>query len=194
MTWINHIYFSLTISVMREGFNKYRIQPIGCRAPEVWRGLGCWPSSDIWSLGVTVCSRTLYLRTQLTDQLAHWLGHKAIFGISDKVVEDLTESWCIAKIDRLIGPLGPPVQTPEYESEFRMAGELSMGTYIHPEIDGPVPYIDVSTLRQELESLSGPKVDPGLLDFIDSLLIVDHTKRPTAAEALKHPYLHSTEV
>jgi len=75
-----------------------------------------------------------------------------------------------------------------------MAGELSMGTYIHPEIDGPVPYIDVGTLRQELESLSGPKVDPELLDFIYSLLIVDHTKRPTAAEALEHPYLRSTEV
>ena len=75
-----------------------------------------------------------------------------------------------------------------------MAGELSMGTYIHPEIDGPVPYIDVGTLRQELESLSGPKVDPELLDFIDSLLIADHTKRPTAAEALEHPYLPSIEV
>ena len=177
---------------MREGFNKYRIQPIGCRAPEVWRGLGCWPSSDIWSLSVTVCGRTLCLRIQLTDQLAHWLGHKAIFGISDKVVEDLSEFWCIAKIDRLIGPLGPPVQNPEYESEFRMAGELSMGTYIHPDIDGPVPFTDVATLGQELESLSGPKVDPGLLDFIGSLLIVDHTKRPTAAEALEHPYLRST--
>ena len=189
MTWIDHVYFSLTISVMREGFNKYRIQPIGCRAPEVWRGLGCWPSSDIWSLGVTVCSRTPYLRTQLMDQLAHWLGHKAIFGISDKIFEDLTESWCIAKIDRLIGPLGPPVQNPEYESEFHMAGDLSTGTYIDPEIDGPAHIMDVSTLRQELVCLSCPKVDPGLLDFIDSLLIVDHTTRPTAAEALKHPYL-----
>ena len=76
---------------MREGFSKYRIQPIGCRAPEVWRGLGCWPSSDIRSLGVTVCGHTLSLRTRLTGQLAHWLGHKAIFGIGDKVVKDLTE-------------------------------------------------------------------------------------------------------
>lgn len=179
---------------MPEGFNKYPIQPIACKAPEVWRGLGCWRSSDIWSLGVTVCDHTLYLRIQLTDQLAHWLGHKPIFGISDKIVEDLTEPWCIAKIDRPIGPLGPPVQNPEYEYEFGMAGELSMGTYIHPEIDGPVPYIDVGTLRQELESLSGPKVDRGLLDFLESLLIVDHTKRSTAAEALEHPYLRSTEV
>ncbi len=75
-----------------------------------------------------------------------------------------------------------------------MAGELSTGTYIDPESDGPASYIDVGTLRQELESLSGPKVDPGLLDFIDSLLIVDHTKRPTAAEALEHPYLRLAEV
>ena len=75
-----------------------------------------------------------------------------------------------------------------------MAGEFSMGTYIHPEIDGPVPYIDVATLRQELESLDNPMVNPGLLDFVDSLLIVDHTKRPAAAEALQHPYLRSTEV
>ena len=134
-----------------------------------------------------------HLRTQLTDQLAHWLGHHPIFGIGDKIVQDLTESWCIAKIDRLIGPLGPPVKNPEYESEFRTAGVLSTG--IHGDTDyGPVPYIDVSPLRRELESLPGPKVDPGLLDFIDSLLIVDHTKRPIAAEALKHPYLHSTEV
>ena len=178
---------------MWEGFNKYRIQSIECRAPEVWRGLGCWPSSDIWSLGVTVCRHTIKLRTLLTDQLAHWLGNKIIFGTSDKIVQDLTESWCIAKIDRLIGPLGPPVQAPEYESEFRIANELSTGTYIDPEIDGPVPYIHVSSLRQKLESLSGPKVDPRLLDFIDFLLVVDHTKRPTAAEALKHPFLHSTE-
>lgn len=74
-----------------------------------------------------------------------------------------------------------------------MAGVLSLGTHIDPGIEGPVPYIDVGTLRQQMESLPGPKVDPGLLDFIDSLLIVDHTKRPTAAEALEHPYLRLVE-
>lgn len=109
-------------------------------------------------------------------------------------MKGLTESWCIAKIDRLIGPLGPPVENLEYESEFRIANEMALGTCIDPGIDGPVPFIQVGTLRQELESLSGPKVDPGLLDLIDYLLIVDHAKRPTAAEALEHPYLSSTEV
>lgn len=180
--------------MIREGFNKYRIQSLECRAPEVWRGLGCWPSSDIWSLGVTVCRCIFHSINQLTDQLAHWLGHKTIFGVGDEDVGDVAESWCIAKIDRLIGPLGPPVQNPEYESEFHLATELSTGTYIHPDIDGPAAFMNVATLRQELEYLPGPKVDPGLLDFIDFLLVVDHTKRPTVAEALKHPYLNSTEV
>lgn len=128
------------------------------------------------------------------SQLAHWLGNTAIFGIGEKVIEYHTEAWCIAMIDRLIGPLGPPVQNPVYEAEFRKANELSTGTYIAPEIDGPVALIHVATLRRELESLPGPKVDPGLLDFIDSLLIMDHNERPTAAEALEHPYLRSTEV
>ena len=40
--------------VMREGYDEERIQSLPYRAPEVWRGLGCWHSSDIWSLGVTV--------------------------------------------------------------------------------------------------------------------------------------------
>ena len=57
------------------------------------------------------------------------------------------------QIDRLVGLLGPPVRKPMYESEPCMAGEMSMGTYLDPGIDGPVPYINVGTLRQELESL-----------------------------------------
>lgn len=194
-TSINKSFFlSLTLLVLRAGFSKWRIQPNVCRAPEVWRGLGCWPSSDIWSLGVTVGFHISYPGTQLTDQLAHWLGNYPIFGINDKLVEDHIESWCIAKIDRLVGPLGPPIQNPEYESEFRMAAELSTGTCIDPGSDGPVAFIEVGTLRQELERLYDPRVDPGLLDFIDSLLIMDHTKRPTAAKALEHPYLRSTKV
>jgi hypothetical protein len=30
-------------------------QTLETRAPEVWKGLGAWPSSDVWSVGVTVC-------------------------------------------------------------------------------------------------------------------------------------------
>lgn len=81
-----------------------------------------------------------------------------------------------------------------YESEFRGADEMSTGALIDPGMDGPVSCFEVATLRQELESLSQPKVHPGLLDFIGSLLIVGHTKRLIAAEALEHLYPRSTEI
>ncbi len=49
-------------TVMREGFDTYRGQSLPTRAPEVWRGLGCWPSSDVWSAGVTVSENILLRR------------------------------------------------------------------------------------------------------------------------------------
>ncbi len=145
---------SLTLSVMHSGFRKYRLQSIECRAPEVWRGLGCWPSSDVWSLGVTVSTHILNLRPQLIGQLAHWLGHRTFFGINDKIVEGFIESWCIAKTGRLIGPLDPPVKNPESEWEFSMADELCTGTYIDPVSDGPVPYINVAAVNNNIRTLN----------------------------------------
>lgn len=37
-------------------------QTLETRAPEVWRGFGVWPVSDVWSLGVTVrsCPETIF--------------------------------------------------------------------------------------------------------------------------------------
>ncbi len=34
--------------------NNPNIQTLETRAPEVWKGLGVWHASDIWSLGVSV--------------------------------------------------------------------------------------------------------------------------------------------
>lgn len=56
-----------------------------------------------------------------------------------------------------------PCPNPEHESEFRMAAEMSMGTYIHSALNGPVLDIDVGTPRQEFESLSGIKSGFGAL-------------------------------
>lgn len=114
-----------------------------------------------------------------------------IFGAKDKIVQGLTEAWCIAKIQRLIGPLGPPVGNPAYEEEFLMAEHLESTTFEHPDTKLETQFINVGTLRQELEKLTNPRVSPGLIDFIEYLLTVDHTKRPTALEALQHPYLQS---
>lgn len=120
--------------------------------------------------------------------MAHWLSPSPIFGAKDKIVEGLTEAWCIAKIRRLVGPLGPPV-SPEYEEEFLVAEHLESSTFKHPDTNLETHFIERGTLRQELERLPGPKVSSELIDFIEYLLVVDHTKRPTAAEALQHPYL-----
>lgn len=48
-------------------------------------------------------------------------------------------------------------------------------------------FITVGTVRQELERIGGVPQD--LIEFIEYLLVIDHTKRPTARDALRHPYL-----
>jgi hypothetical protein len=45
---------ALIVIVLQEGYDKIRVQSLPTRGPEVWRGLGCWYSSDVWSFGVTV--------------------------------------------------------------------------------------------------------------------------------------------
>lgn len=119
----------------------------------------------------------------------HWLSPYIIFGAKDKIVEDLTEAWCIAKIRRLVGPLGSPVDNPDYQEEFLVADYLESTTFKHPDTNLETRFIEVGNLRQELQKLPGPKVSPKLIEFIMYLLIVDHEKRPEASEALEHPYL-----
>lgn len=123
--------------------------------------------------------------------MAHWLSPSVIFGTKDKVVQGLNEAWCIAKIRRLIGPLDPPVNNPDYEEEFLVAEHIESTTFQHPDTRLETKFIKVGTLREELENLPGPKVSPELIDFIQYLLLVNHTKRPAAMEALQHPFLQS---
>lgn len=122
-------------------------------------------------------------------KLAHWLSHFALFGTSDKIVQELTEAWCIAKIRRLVGPIDPPVR-PEHEDDFKLAKHLETSSFKPQDGSPERPFINVGTIRQQLEKISSPKIPPALLDCIDYLLVIDHTKRPTAAEALQHPYLN----
>lgn len=156
-------------------YDKIRLQSLETRAPEVWRGLGCWPASDVWSLGVT---------------LAHWLCGTPIFGPKDKMVQGLTEAWCIAKIQRLVRPVQAPIN-PDYEDEFLVANHLETTIFIHPDTNLKTRFIKKGPLREELGRLQNPKVPSELMDFIEYLLVVDHRKRPTASEALLHPYLQS---
>ena len=121
------------------------------------------------------------------------MSPSVIFGAKDKIVEGLTEAWCLAKIRRLIGPLNPPINNPDYQEEFLLADHLESTSFEHPDTKLETQFIKVGTLLQELEQLPGPKVSKELIEFIEYLLVVDHEKRPTALEALGHPYLQSLQ-
>jgi serine/threonine protein kinase len=173
--------------VITEGSTKQRGQSLPCRAPEVWQGLGCQHSSDVWSLGVTVSAHTYLSERKLSWKLARRLSPRPLFGPSDKIIEGFTEAWCIAKIIRLLGPLGQPADSQYYKEEFELAEQLAV-------MDNPYDgtrLIKGGTLREELQLLAEPSVPLELLDLIESLLVVDHSKRPMASEALQHPYLQS---
>ncbi|EDU41461.1 hypothetical protein TUN199_06583 [Pyrenophora tritici-repentis] len=101
-----------------------------------------------------------------------------------------TEAWCIAKMIRLMGgPIGQPIDNETYQDEFALAEQLAIMD--HPS-DG-TNLISRDYWRKELENIPDPPVPRDLLDFIESILVIDSEKRPTAAEALMHPYLR-TEV
>ena len=125
-------------------------------------------------------------------QLAHWLASKVLFGPSEKIIQDMTDAWCLAKIIRLVGPLQDPVK-PEYGEEFAAAEILEQETFSHPATGMTEEFIKLGKIRQELEAVPGKKIDEDCISFIESLLIMDHTKRPTAREALKHPWLQNID-
>lgn len=120
------------------------------------------------------------------------MASKAIFGPSDKIIQDMTEAWCLAKVIRLIGPLDDPVK-PEYGEEFATAVFLEKETFVHPTTGAEERFVKLGTIRQELEAVPGQHIEKGCIDFIESLLVMDHTKRPTAREALNHPWLRDID-
>jgi hypothetical protein len=71
--------------------------------------------------------------------------------------------------------------------EFSLARALEKEQYEDPETGEMKQFIGVGTVRQELEKIEGGPQD--LIEFIEYLPVVDHTKRPTATDALGHPYL-----
>ncbi|EFR00864.1 CMGC protein kinase [Nannizzia gypsea CBS 118893] len=145
------------------------------RAPEVWRGLGIWHSSDMWSLGVTI---------------THWLMSGTLFGSRDKSIEGNKAAWCLAKITRLLGPIDIP-DNPAYKEDFEMGEALEQTGYTHPETGEDAPFITVGSLLDELQKLPREICSEECIDFIEHILVIDPAARPTAEEALKHPYVNS---
>ncbi len=104
-------------------------------------------------------------------------------------MEGLTDQWCIAKLIRLVGPIGSPDPSKtDIVDEFAAGEFLERETFVHPETGLKEKFIKVGSIRQELEKVEGP-IQRGCIDFIESLLVVDPIRRPSAREALKHPWL-----
>jgi serine/threonine protein kinase len=95
-------------------------------------------------------------------------------------------------VKRLVGPLSPPVKL-EYVDEFEAADVLESQTFQTPEMTEPREFITTRTVREELEKLPSESISMECMDFIQSLLVIDHTRRPTAKESLNHQFITGTK-
>lgn len=97
---------------------------------------------------------------QLIIKLAYWLSHTTIFGPHDKIVQNPTEAWCIAKIRRLVGPIEPHVDS-KFEEEFELAEYLKTSTFKHQNDSSERQFIFRWCLtpraREFIQSKGGPR-------------------------------------
>jgi hypothetical protein len=141
------------------------------RVPEVWRGVGCFHSSDVGALAVT---------------LLDWIK-PGIFGVRDNKDELATEIWCIAKMMLLFpGWKDPSVENVEIKGWFKLASPISEAKNEKcPQYPGK-PFRRTVPLEEELEKIDMPSE---LADLFRYLFIVDHVVKPSAALALRSPQL-----
>lgn len=139
------------------------------------------------SISISISEHSRENKT-LISKLTYKLSPLGLFGPGDKLIEGHTEAYCIAKMILLVGPLNRDAVREPYKEEFELAERLV-------DMDHTVGYSKLiqkrSGWRKELEFFPDPPMPQDLLDFIESLLILDPEKRPTASEALRHPYLQS---
>jgi len=144
------------------------------------------PACDVWSVGVSVSTVVPYALPRLKSmidsfQLAHFIAAKALFGhwlvnvqVSSVPIETCQAACSIAKIIRLIGPITRS-EDPQFTDEFDLADILV-------QMDN----FPTRSLEEELRPF-GPEEDS--VEFIRWLLNPNPETRPTALQALEHPWL-----
>lgn len=73
-----------------------------------------------------------------------------------------------------------------------MASYLESSTFVRKETGEKERFIKTGRIEDELRKLrgsNGQMLEAGCVEFVKSLLVLDHTKRPTAREALRHPWI-----
>ncbi|XP_071732756.1 uncharacterized protein [Rutidosis leptorrhynchoides] len=141
------------------------VQSRSYRAPEVIIGLPYDEKIDLWSLGCI---------------LAELYSGDVLFPNDELVV----------LLSRVIGMLGPiDVEMLEYGQETDKYFTKDFDLYrINEETDQVEYIIPQETSLEEHLQIS----DTLFLDFVKSLLEINPQKRPTASEALQHPWLSSS--
>eukprot|EP00899_Mesostigma_viride_P013059 jgi/Mesvir1/21754/Mv04159-RA.1 len=138
------------------------VQSRSYRAPEVILGLPYGPKIDIWSLGCIVaelCSGYVLFQN---DSLSTLLAR--VVGILGEIDRSL--------LDR--GKYSHKFFTKKYQL-YEINPDTGQYEILHPKL---------SSLAHRV-----PQADKELLDFMSQLLQVDPDKRPSAEEALAHPWL-----
>ncbi|KAI3706039.1 hypothetical protein L1987_76292 [Smallanthus sonchifolius] len=138
------------------------VQSRSYRAPEVILGLPYGKKIDIWSLGCI---------------LAELCTGNVLF-------QNDSPATLLARVIGIISPIGQDMlakgrDTHKYFSKNHMLYERNQDTNI---LEYLIP--KKTSLRHRL-----PMGDQGFIDFVSHLLEINPKKRPSATEALKHPWL-----
>ena len=96
----------------------------------------------------------------------------------------------MAKLMRLVGRFEMTNSMDNYD-EWLLAVGLEGTEYKDPESGSMKPYITLRTLEEELGQLPRDLCSLECIDFLVYLLNLDYKKRPTALDALKHPFVKS---
>ncbi|RMZ72446.1 serine threonine kinase [Pyrenophora seminiperda CCB06] len=151
-------------TVRPEDLSGITLQPQPMRAPEVWSGKGCFYSSDVWSFAV---------------MLFDWIK-PCVFGATYMPPHHWTGPWAMAKLLRLFPNSVTPHPTSHQYQAFLDIAEAIEASGRYGNTDEKC--FETMSFEEELGKLSIP---PSLAAFLRYLFVVDHTQRPTAAQALR---------
>ncbi|KAL0221237.1 hypothetical protein RCL1_001091 [Eukaryota sp. TZLM3-RCL] len=147
------------------------VQSRSYRAPEVLLGLAYDNKIDIWSLGCVLAEL--------------WTGE--VLFLNDTI------QTLLARIIGIIGPIpSEMIVRSKYGSKF-FTGDFWLYDRILSERSGNVHTFVLVPKKTDLSQRLRCS-DPYFLDFLSLLFTIDPDKRPTAAEALKHPFLDPSQV